>query len=693
MAHFVLEIGVEEMPARFLASLDRELAERFSSCLNEAGLAVAAVSTASTPRRLVVDIADVPPVQATEEIVVSGPPARIAFDAEGKPTKAGLGFAKSQNVDFDQIYVESTDKGDYLALRKIVGGRLAVEILAEICPRILAALTFPKKMQWMGKECTFGRPVRWLLALLDGDVVPFEFAGLASANQTRGHRVMGPGPFTVSRADRYAQVLEDQGRVILSMERRKNHIRAEGDRLAREVGGRVEWREPLLDQVANLVEAPCPILGGFHEKFLELPAEVLLTSMETHQKSFGLRGSDGKLLPYFLTAANIESREPALVRKGWERVLRARLEDARFFWEADRAATFDAWLEKLDRVIFIGPLGTMGDKSRRLEKLAATIASRIAPDLVEDMARAGRLAKADLVSEMVFEFDDLQGKMGGIYARLKGESEAVSQALYEQYLPAGQDSPIPSTLAGAVLSLADKLDNLVGCFGLGMMPTGAADPYALRRNALGICRIILDLDLRVDLRDLLVAAQSGYGDVAWKLAPTEALDALLDFFGQRLRAFWNGQGIGTVVLDAAMTSGFADIADAWRRVQALEAFSREADFEPSVLTFKRAANIIRKQANQELSGQVLEELFESDAETALWRTLSRIEPDWVHLAAASDYAAMLRTLRDLRPAVDGFFDGVMVMADDAALRSNRLNLLFRLVSVLGRVADFGRLQV
>jgi glycyl-tRNA synthetase beta chain len=693
MAHFVLEIGVEEMPARFLASLDRELAERFTARLNETGLEFSAVTTASTPRRLVVDIAGVASVQKTEDIVVSGPPARIAFDAEGKPTKAGLGFAKSQNVEFDQIFVETTDKGDYLALKKTVGGRSAAEILAEACPPILSALPFPKKMQWMGKDCTFGRPVRWLLALLDDAVVSFAFAGLESANQTRGHRVMGPGPFTVQHADQYARILEEQGQVILSMNRRTAFIRTEGDRLAADVGGQVEWSDALLAQVANLVEAPRPILGGFHEKFLELPAEVLLTSMETHQKSFGLRGSDGKLLPYFLTAANIESREPALVRKGWERVLRARLEDARFFWEADRAATFDAWLGKLDRVIFIGPLGTMGDKSRRLEKLAASIAARVAPDLAEDMARAGRLSKADLVSEMVYEFDDLQGKMGGIYARLKGESEPVAQALYEQYLPAGQDSPVPSTMAGAILSLADKLDNLTGCFGLGMMPTGAADPYALRRNALGICRIILDLDLRLDLRDLLVMAQAGYGGVGWKLQPVEALAALMDFFGQRLRAFWNAQGIETLVLDAALASGFDDIADTWRRIRALDAFSRETDFEASVLTFKRAANIIRKQADQELSGQVREALFESAAEVEFWQVLARVEPEWASLASASDYAGMLAKLRDLRPVVDGFFDGVMVMCDDPDLRSNRLNLLFRLVSVLGRVADFGRLQV
>ena len=693
MRHFVLEIGVEEMPARFLPLLDRELAERFAALIAEAGLAFDRVSTASTPRRLVVDITGLADVQKTEEIVVSGPPARIAFDADGKPTKAGLGFAKSQDVDFDQIYVEKTDKGEYLALKKTVGGRKAAEILAESAAVILPSLTFPKKMQWMGKECTFGRPVRWILAMLDEEVVSFVFAGLAASNLTRGHRVMGPGPFVVPHADRYAAVLAEEGKVILDAADRKQTIRRDGDRLAAEVGGRVEWSEALLDQVANLVETPRAMLGGFHEKFLELPAEVLLTSMETHQKSFGLRGADGKLLPYFLTAANIESREPALVRKGWERVLRARLEDARFFWEADRAATFDHWLDKLDKVIFIGPLGTMGDKTRRLEKLAAFIASHVAPELTESMRRAGRLSKADLVSEMVYEFDDLQGKMGGIYARLKGENDTVAQALYEQYLPAGQDSPLPSNMAGAILSLADKLDNLAGCFGLGMVPTGAADPYALRRNALGACRIILELGLKIDVAVLLREAQNGYAGVNWKFGQDEALEKLMDFFGQRLRAYWNGQGIETLVIEAAMAPGFADIHDTWLRVRALAEFSREADFEASVLTFKRAANIIRKQSDQDLSGTVREELLQSDAEKAFWVTLTEIEPAWAELAAVADYPRMLSRLRILRPAVDAFFDGVMVMCDDQALRANRLNLLYRLITALGRVADFGKFQV
>lgn len=693
MKHFILEVGVEEMPARFLASLDQELQERFAKTLTEAKLGFAEVQTMSTPRRLVVDITGVADSQAAEEMEVLGPPARIAFDDQGQPTKAALGFAKSQDVDFTQVYTQGTDKGEYLAVKKIVGGRKAGEILAELCAEIVSTLSFPKKMHWSQKDCFFGRPVRWLLAMLDREVVSFSFAGLQSSKLTYGHRVMGPGPFEVPDADTYFEIIANQGQVILNTARRKEIIRQEGNALAQEVGGQVAWSDELLDQVANLVESPRPIRGEFAEKYLELPTEVLLTSMETHQKSFGLRGSDGTLLPYFLTAANIYSRTPEMVRKGWERVLRARLEDARFFWEADRQKTFDHWLTKLDQVTFIGPLGSMGDKTRRLERLATFIAQQVAPELVQEAARAGRLSKADLVSEMVYEFDTLQGQMGGIYARLQGEKDVVAQALYEQYLPTGQDSALPASTLGAILSVADKVDNLVGCFGQSMMPTGTADPYALRRNALGVCRILLERGWSLDLEKVLQNAQGQYIGINWKIPEAEALEKLVDFFGQRLKALWSAQKMETLILDAAMAPGFTDIFDTWQRVLALADFARSDAFISAALTFKRAANIIRKQAEQSLSGIVDPSLFEHTVEQEFWNTLSQVEKLWPDLAAKRDYPQMLSQLWVLRPVVDGFFDGVMVMCDDAALRNNRLNMLFRLTNTLSQLADFSRLQV
>ena len=696
MAHFILEIGTEEMPARFLPILDKALEDGFVARLKELKLGFGTVRPLSTPRRLTLSIEDVAAMQEQEDVVVTGPPARIAFDAEGKPTKAGMGFARSQNVDMEEVFVKDTGKGEYLAVNKTVGGAPAGEILGRICQELIAHLPFPKKMHWETSRFTFGRPLRWFLALLDGEIVPFELAGLVAGNQTFGHRVLGPGPFVLAHADDYDAVIAEQGKVVLAYEDRVAGIIAKGNTLAAEVGGAIVWNDGLTRHVANLVEYPCPVLGKFDEKYLELPSEVLLTSMETHQKSFGVQGKDGRLLPYFLTVINLEPESVDLVRKGWERVLRARLDDAMFFWKADLCTDFDAWLTKLDKVTFLGPLGSMGDKSRRLERLAGLIATDLQQDMAADMQRAGRLAKADLVSEMVYEFDDLQGIMGGIYASQKGESKNVADALYEQYLPSGQDSECPKTVAGAILAMADKLDTLAGCFGIGKIPTGAADPLALRRCTLGVCRIILEHGFRVDSATLLGQALEGYQNVTWKCEPAQTLDKLMDFFAQRLRNYWAGKGLGTKVLDAAIGAGVHDIVALEKRLQALTLFSEEPDFGESVLTFKRADNIIRKQgesAGAPLTGSVDEELLEEEAEKILHSNLVATAKEWDRLWEADDFAGLLGQLRTLRPVVDGFFDSVMVMCEDPNLRSNRLNMLYSLVSRLGRLADFSAFQV
>jgi glycyl-tRNA synthetase beta chain len=473
-------------------------------------------------------------------------------------------------------------------------------------------------------------------------------------------------------------------------------ILAGGDELARKTGGTIAWNEGLIHHVANLVEYPVPVLGNFDAAYLELPAEVLLTSMETHQKSFGVRGTDGRLLPCFLTVINVAPHSVDVVRKGWERVLKARLEDAMFFWKADLNKDFDTWLAKLEHVTFLGPLGSMGDKSRRLARLAGTMAGDFAPDAVEDLTRAGRLAKADLVSEMVYEFDDLQGIMGGIYAAGKGESQTVAEALGEQYLPSGQESPCPATLAGGILAMADKLDTLAGCFGIGKIPTGAADPFALRRCTLGVCRIILEHGIRTDIEKLLRLALEGYENVVWKTEPRATLDNLMAFFAQRLRNYWAGKGFGTKVLDAAINAGIHDVVALEKRVRALSDFAEAKDFDQAVLTFKRADNIIRKQgeeANVTFTGTVDPDLLQEEAEKNLHAHLAAGREKWDQLWDQDDFAGLLAELWTLRPVVDGFFDTVMVMSDDLDLRSNRLNMLYELVRRLSRLADFSALQV
>ncbi|SKA80827.1 glycyl-tRNA synthetase beta chain [Paucidesulfovibrio gracilis DSM 16080] len=701
MAEFVFEIGTEEMPARFVPKLAEQLRESLSVLLEQAMVDHRDVRTYATPRRIVALIADMADQQRTQEEEVTGPPSAIAYK-DGELTKAGSGFAKTQGVRPEDLYTVQTAKGEYLAARKTLGGGKTVDVLPGICIECIKKMSFPKKMHWGDYDFTFGRPIRWLLALLDENVVPFQVNTLESGRQTFGHRVMGAGPFEVARAGDYARIAQEECRVMLDPEERVRVIRERGDALAKEKGGEIVWDEGLLREVANLVEIPVPVLGDIDPLYLELPAEVLLTSMQSHQKSFGVRGADGRLLPHFLTTLNLEPSDTSLVKKGWERVLKARLEDARFFWEADIKTDLGVWLDKLEHVVFLGPLGSMGDKSRRLERLCGKLAERlgetkgIAPGELAAYARAGRLAKSDLVSEMVNEFDSLQGVMGGIYAHRAGEGDVVADAIREQYRPAGPDSPVPTSLSGAILSMADKADTLAGCFGLGKIPTGANDPYALRRCALGIARIIMEHGLNLNLRNLLSAAFEGYSDVKWKIAPDQALDRLMDFFGQRLRALFSGRGISVLVAEAALGAGFDDIRTLQLRMEALEAFSKDDDFEQSVLTFKRAANIIRKQgaeADQELTGHFRSDLLVEEPEKALAERLEQSESRFETLWKDDDFAGLLGSLRDLRPDVDAFFDGVMVMCEDVELRQNRLNTLKSLVDRLGRLADFSALQV
>lgn len=694
MATFVLEIGSEELPSRFLAPEEGELASRFSGALDEAGLEYGALRVMSTPRRAVVIVEDLNPVQVEREEVVSGPPVRVAYDAEGKPTKALEGFVRTNACTLEDVFRVETDKGEYVAVRKRTGGAPAAGLLADICPSVITALSFQKRMHWGSYSLAYARPLRWILALLDDAVVPFTVGPMTSGRETCGHRIHGAGPFAVAHANEFLATLAGPCAVTIDPAQRRNVIIEGGNAQAAAAGGKVLWKDSLLDEVQGLAEHPVPLLADFDPAYLEVPREVLLTSMESHQKSFGIEGANGELLPHFLTVLNITPEDMGVVKRGWERVLRARLEDARFFWQADLRDTFDHWLQKLDTVIFIGGLGSMGDKTRRLEALCRWLAESCAPDLADDAARAGRLSKADLVSGLVGEFDTLQGIMGGIYAGRKGESKAVAEALGEQYLPAGPDSPLPKSLAGALLSMADKADTLAGCFGLGMIPTGAADPNGLRRCALGIIRIMLEFGLAVDVRQFFAKAQHLYGDRQWKLPPHDALDKLMEFFAARLRNYFMSQGQDTLLVDAALGAGAEDVKDCGARLEALAAFSQAADYEAAVQTFKRVANILRKQGQaEELSDHWDPALLREDAEKALASTLEEMLPRLDALWAAHDHAAALACLSAVRPAVDAFFAGVMVMCDDVDLRRNRLSMLHGLGSRFARLADFSALQM
>ncbi|MBO4312136.1 MAG: glycine--tRNA ligase subunit beta [Desulfovibrionaceae bacterium] len=702
MATFLLEIGTEELPARFLAGNEQELQTRFEAGLKEAELGYGSIRVVSTPRRATVCIKDLEAVQPVREDLIMGPPSRVAFDANGQPSKAAEGFARTNGVEVSALERVSTEKGEYLAARVTRGGAAAADVLKDLCPAVISSLPFAKRMHWGSGTFAFARPIRWILALLDEQVVSFEIGGVSSGRQTYGHREHGPGPFSLATPADYAAVMEKAG-VMPSAADRRAAIIAEGNKLAASAGGSIIWEESLLDEVQGLCEHPVPLLGDIDPCYLEVPREVLLTSMETHQKSFGVQDANGVLLPHFLTVLNMTPPDRDLVKKGWERVLRARLEDARFFWRQDLADTFDDWLQKLDTVIFLAPLGSMGEKTRRISELCRWLAANarhadkpagdlgISPD---EAARAGRLSKADLVSSMVGEFDTLQGIMGGIYAHKKGEPAAVANALPEQYLPAGPDSPVPSTELGALLSIADKADTLVGCFGLGMIPTGTADPYALRRAALGIARIMIERNLLLDLNALFTQARALYGERKWKLDPEQSQAKLREFFSARVKNLFLTQGHNTLFVEAVTNIDAEQVWLTGQRLAALEAFGKSQGFAEAVQTFKRVANIIRKQGDaEELTGSYSPDLLEDDAEKALATQLDTVFAKLGSLNASADFSALLETLGKLRPYVDAFFDHVMVMCDNADVRKNRLNLLKSITVRLNEVADFSALQL
>ena len=697
MADFILEIGTEEIPSRFLSGMEEALAHAWDKALHEHVLEYKSLTVCSTPRRAAVSIQGLAEIQSESEELVLGPPLRVAYTAEGKPTPAAEGFARTQGVPMSELFTEKNEKGEYLAARIRKGGRKALEILAELCPVIISGLSFPKSMRWGSGTFVYARPIHWVVALLDNKIVPFSIAGIDSGRHSWGHRVHSGGRIEISSAQEYFNVITKEGAITLSSVERVKRITEEGDRLAKAMNGKILWNSDLLTEVQGLSEHPVPIIGDIQRKYLELPRAVLLTSMETHQKCFGVEDDDGNLLPHFLTVLNIEPKHMPTVKQGWERVLTARLEDARFFWETDMAASFDDWLQALDAAIFLAPLGSMGNKTRRLEELAYFIACKANHPKPEKMKRAGRLSKADLVSGMVGEFASLQGIMGGIYAEKKGEGGWVGAALREQYMPAGPETPCPSTLCGAVLSLADKADTMAGCFGLNMIPTGAADPYALRRCALGIIRIILEFKLRVDLAEFFAEAQDLYGEIEWKLPADEALQKLLEFVSLRAKNYFvSHKNHDVVLVDAVLAAGAEDIWAANERLEALAEFSKKPQFEQAVLTFKRVSNIIRKLSPEDsarITGVYRAELLVEQADKDLAAKLEEIAPRFDALWKEDKFAELFDLLQEIRPVVDAFFDQVMVMSDDRELRENRLNLLKFLVDRLGDLADFNALHI
>ncbi len=697
MANFLLEIGTEEIPARFLDDTQKELSNRFKAALSEAELAFDDVFTFASPRRASIFIKNLADKQELKEETFLGPAQKIAYTEDGSLSKAALGFARGHKVEESALFLTETEKGTYIAVKKQVGGKSAKDVLESICPQIILALPFPKRMRWNSYTLAYARPIHWLLALLDKEVINFNVGEIASSNKTSTHRIHGEKNVSVNNIDEYFAALEKQG-IVIDADKRKQIIIEKGNKIAVSMNAQILWKDSLLDEVKGLVEYPLPMLGDFDESFLELPREVLLTSMESHQKSFGLESKEGKLLPHFLTVLNLEPLELDVVKQGWERVLRARLEDARFFWKTDNAlienSGFDTWLEKLDKVIFLGPLGSMGDKTRRLEKLMAALAKKLS--LKEDLAaKAGRCAKADLVSAMVNEFDTLQGIMGGIYAERMNEKELAS-AISEHYLPAGPETNVPTNDYAALLSLCDKADTLVGLFGLNNIPSGTADPYALRRNALGIARILRDKKWALDIEEIFALAYSFYAtDIKWKLSKEECLEKLNEFFQLRVKNLFISEGNDSLFVESVLSiKERTTMFELAQKIQALIKFSSHEKYIPTAQSFKRITNIIRKQAlSYTLTSDINANLLENDAEKSLVTACDAYIKACDSALQQADFDACFEELAKISSNIDAFFDSTMVMAEDEQVRQNRLNILYTVQQPLAKLADFSALQI
>ena len=683
----LVEIGTEELPPKALRKLMNAFADGISKGLNDAKLSYNTATAYASPRRLAVVITDLAVQQADQLVERRGPAVAAAFDDAGEPTKAVMGFARSCGVEVADLARIATDKGEWLIFKKEQTGATTASLLPEIVQASLNGLPIPKRMRWGDLPGEFVRPVHWLVLLLGDAVVPMTTLGISAGRETRGHRFHAPAAFSVTSPTDYADQLL-AAKVVVDIDTRREMIRSQATAMAADLGGQAIIDADLLDEVTGLVEWPVALSGTFDKRFLDLPAEALISSMEDHQKYFALRDKSGDLMARFITICNIESTDPAQVIAGNERVILPRLSDAVFFWETDRKQPLAARQDSLKTVVFQKKLGSVYDKSARVATLASVIADKIGGK-PEDAARAAMLAKCDLVTDMVGEFPDLQGIIGRYYAQLDNEVTEVSEAIDEQYLPRFSGDKLPQTKTGQAVSLAEKLDMLVGLFGIGQPPTGVKDPFALRRAALGALRIIVENNLDLDLAGLLTSAASNFEDV---LTETDVTEQVLTYMFDRLRGYLADQKVPADVFESVLTLRPTRPLDFIHRVQAVAAFSKLEQAEALAAGNKRIGNILRKNDAEGDAGVINDALLTEVAEQALAKQVTAVRATVEPLLAAADYNGVLQELAQMRELVDAFFDSVMVMADDAAVRQNRLVLLNQVRALFLGVADISVLQ-
>ena len=684
--NFLVEIGTEELPPKALKTLATSFADNVEAELNQAGLSFDKIEWFAAPRRLAVKVLNLATQQPSKEIEKRGPAVSAAFDAEGKPTKAAEGWARGCSITVEQAERIATDKGEWLVHRAKIEGQPTKNLLNDIVANALVKLPIPKPMRWADKTVQFIRPVHTVTMLLGDELIEGEILGVASARTIRGHRFLGEKEFEIQHADQYPQLLREKGSVVADFNERKAEILAKSQAKATALGGVADIEESLLEEVTSLVEYPNVLAAKFEERFLAVPAEALVYTMKGDQKYFPIYDKDGKLLPHFIFVSNINPEDPTAIIEGNEKVVRPRLTDAEFFFKTDLKQKLVDRLPRLETVLFQQQLGTLKDKTDRIEQLAGEIAKQIGADEAK-AKRAGLLSKCDLMTNMVFEFTDTQGVMGMHYARHDGEDEEVAVALNEQYMPRFAGDELPKSLVASAVALADKFDTLTGIFGIGQAPKGSADPFALRRAALGALRIIVEKNLPLDLEDLVKKSAALFGD---KLTNQNVVADVVDFMLGRFRAWYQDEGIAVDVIQAVLARRPTRPADFDARVRAVSHFRTLDSAEALAAANKRVSNILAK-ADAAI-GEINLTACVEPAEKALAEAVLALRTEVQPLIAQGDYTAVLDKLANLRSTVNVFFADVMVNAEDPTLRQNRLAILNTLQGLFLQVADISLLQ-
>jgi len=683
----LFEIGTEELPSKSLYFLSESFGQLFTQALGEKNLTFSAFKCYATPRRITVHIQNLDEQQPTQDIERKGPSVKAARDAEGNPTKAALGFAKSCGVEFSELELLETPKGSWLVFRKQQPGQKTLSLLADIAKQVINQLPIAKRMTWGNGKEGFARPVHWVLFLFGNDIVPCEIFGKQASNQTRGHRFHAPNAIEIVHPKQYEILLEKEGRVVADFSKRKEQIRQLVIESSQSTTAHAIIDEELLSEVTGLVEWPVALVGKFDKAFLEVPQEALISAMQEHQKYFPIVDNDQRLLPLFVAISNIQSKAPENVVSGNEKVIRPRLADAKFFFDTDKKQPLQSFGDKLSQVTFQYKLGSIGEKSQRVALLAQHIGQQIGADDAATKT-AALLAKADLTTNMVGEFPDLQGIMGSYYAEQEKQPASVCIAIREQYLPKFSGDSLPSTPEGAALALADRLDSLVGIFAIGQIPTGDKDPFALRRAALSVIRIIIEKSFKLDLAELITFASNAYQS---KLGDVDVQKPLLGFFSGRYRAHYKDQGISTPIIISVENKNTTRPLDFHQRILAVKEFSELAQAQALSAANKRVKNILNKQ-DKDFSGQTLDSsLLTEVQEIALAKALQAKRLEVTPFFKQGAYTDALIALAELQSVIDEFFDGVMVMAEDIKVRENRLVLLSQLRSLFSEVADISLL--